>query len=161
MSLEPAQYKCGLALFKVQYVYVSNVCWAVWKCLLALVAGSAYLYLSQQANNSANHAARPTTPGDSYTVVSTSWPSEYQQYQQSEGWTGNLRERIIELVLLCSSSNRWRRPRTDVNAYEESRSISNPFSRTKRKRRSTVTFQPDQVDIPEMQERPPSSKHLL
>jgi hypothetical protein len=137
----------------------SNFCWAVWRSSLALVAGILYLRLSRNGSGSAN-TPRPSTPGDSYTFVSATWPAQMHHLDETpQEWKRNLRERIVELVLLCSSANRWRTPKDNATAYKQSRSTRYATARARRKRKSAVSFQSNSGDMPEMQERPLSSKH--
>lgn len=122
-----------------------------------MIAGLVYLYLSRKGGRP-SQTHRPTTPADSYTVVSAIWPSEAQLQDNLLEWQSDLKERVIELVLLCSSSNRWRVTRDDAVGYRQSRSTRISRGRTRKKRRSTVSFMNGTADLPEMQERPGSSK---
>lgn len=141
---------------KRAYLLFSNLCWAVWRCLVALTAGLVYLYLRREGNRS-TRSPRILTPRDSYTIVSVTCPTNLQEAGTCAEWKRNLHERVLELVLMCSSAGRWRISKDDLAAYHRSRSARPEGARARRQRRSTVAFQ-NRVDArSDMEERSSSS----
>lgn len=143
--------------------YRRNLSWAIWRTVLVLIACLTYFCTARRASRSAV-PTRTGTPADSYTAVSTAWLSDmYPSESASAKWKKHLRDRVVEAVLLCSSSNRWRVSVDDPISYKQSRSTRHPTSKGRRKRKSTISMSQHlqtrmEEDVVDMQERPPSSK---